>query len=694
MNLSVVFRPRYALLLLVFLGLTSCRRETPSQRVSRDVVLVTIDTLRFDAVGFDGNTRGTTPNLDRLAAEGRVFTSAHAHNVLTLPSHTNILTGLYPYQHGVRDNSGFRLDRKVPTAATLLGSRGYATGAFVSAFVLDGRYGLSRGFQTYEELYRHVDVPLDFEIEQSRGGDVAAAAVTWYRANAGKPRFLWVHLYDPHAPYDPPEPFRQRFADDPYLGEVAYADQALSPLLETIRETRPAPLFIVSADHGEARGDHGELTHGLFAYEATLHVPLMAWCPGLVPPGRDAGPVRHVDILATILDAVGAGADAKLPGRSFLGTRSTPAGDSYFESLSANFNRGWAPLRGLVRGREKYIELPIPELYDLAADPQEAHNLAPDGPDSLRQLRRALLEIPAGPTDPGPVGSEEAAKLRSLGYLSGASARKESYSADDDPKNKIAVDRQLHEFVQLVEKGDRDGALRLARLIVVSNPKMRMGYEHLAFLLREKGDLAEADRVLAQAEKNGLGGESLDCRRALILSEMGKAREAIALLQPYRESLDTETLNALGIALSDASRGKEALSIFARIQEIDPGNGLAYQNGGIALLKLDRAAEARENLEKAIAIHDRNPRAWNALGVAWMRLGSPEKAIEAWTKAVAYNPKQYDALYNIGLVSARTGDQARAREALERFVATAPPAQYARDIAEVRAALAALNGKH
>jgi tetratricopeptide (TPR) repeat protein len=223
---------------------------------------------------------------------------------------------------------------------------------------------------------------------------------------------------------------------------------------------------------------------------------------------------------------------------------------------------------------------------------------------------------------------------------------------------------------------------------------MRMGYEHLAFLLREKGDLAEADRVLAQAEKNGLGGESLDGRRALILSEMGRAREAIALLQPYGESLDTETLNALGIALADAGRGKEALAIFARIQEIDPGNGLAYQNAGISLLKLDRPAEARENLEKAIAIHDRNPRAWNALGVAWMRLGSPEKAIEAWTKAVAYNPKQYDALYNIGLVSARRGDQARAREALERFVATAPPAQYARDIAEVRSALAALNGKH
>ncbi|MEP6767729.1 MAG: sulfatase, partial [Acidobacteriota bacterium] len=266
------------LLLLLLLGLAaSCRQPGPAPAAPavRDVVLVTIDTLRFDAVGFDGNPRGTTPNLDRFAAEGRVFTGAHAHNVLTLPSHTNILTGRYPWQHGVRDNTGFRLDRKIPTAATLLAGKGFATGAFVSAFILDSRYGLSRDFETYDELYRQVDQPLEFQIEQSRGGDVVTAALAWYRSRAGKPRFLWVHLYDPHAPYDPPAEFRARFADDPYLGEVAYTDSVLAPLLDAVRETRPAPLLIVTSDHGEARGDHGELTHGLFAYEPTLHVPLL-----------------------------------------------------------------------------------------------------------------------------------------------------------------------------------------------------------------------------------------------------------------------------------------------------------------------------------------------------------------------------------------------------------------------------------
>ncbi|MEO8432277.1 MAG: sulfatase-like hydrolase/transferase [Acidobacteriota bacterium] len=656
----------------------------------RDVVLVTIDTLRYDAVGFDGSARGTTPVLDRFASEGRVFARAHAHNVLTLPSHTNILTGRYPWQHGVRDNTGFRLDRGVATAATLLSEKGFETGAFVSAFVLDSRYGLSRGFGTYDELYRQVDHPLELQIEQSRGAEVVAAALDWYRARAGKPRFLWVHLYDPHAPYDPPAGFRERFSDDPYLGEVAYTDSALAPLLDAVRETRPAPLLIVTSDHGEARGDHGELTHGLFAYEPTLHVPLFVWCPGAVEPGRDAAPARHVDILPTILKAAGADSGSDRPGVSLLGRREGEGGDSYFESLSANFNRGWAPLRGLVRGERKYIDLPLPELYDMAKDPGERNNLAPARPDDLRRMRKDLLAIPAGPTQPGPVGSEEAAKLRSLGYLSGSSEPRSSYGPEDDPKNRIAVDRQLHRFVELVQSGDNAGALRLARELVAENPRMRMGYEHLSFLLREKGDLAEAMRVLEQGRANGAGAETLDRRRALILSEMDRPKDAVAVLAPYEKSLDTETLNALGIALSDSGRGGEALRVFARVLEIDPGNAFAYQNSGIALLKVGRVAEARDNLEKALAIHERNPRAWNALGVALMQSNEPAKALDAWSSALKHDPKQYDALYNVARVAMRLGERARAREAMERFVATAPKARYARDIAEVRGALAIL----
>ncbi len=664
---------------------------SPSQasRVPRDVVLVTIDTLRADAVGFGGNPRGTTPNLDRFAAEGRVFSKAHAHNVITLPSHANILTGLLPYEHGVRENAGFRLSPRVPTAAGLLRKKGYASGAFVGAYVLDSRYGLGHDFDVYEGAYRHLDEQFEFSIQQARAEDVVKAAVEWYRSAAGKPRFLWVHLYDPHAPYDPPEPYRQRFADDLYLGEVAYTDAALAPLLEAVRAAERAPLLLVTADHGEARGDHGELTHGLFCYEATLRVPLFGWCPPILKPGKDDVPARHIDILPTILDALGEARPKELTGQSLLPSdRKEAAEGNYFEALSAAFNRGWAPLRGLASRGDKYIDLPISELYNLPTDPREAKNLVSERTDALRRLRKRLLEIPAASLERGTIGSQEAAKLRSLGYLTGSEGTKTTYGPQDDPKTLVAVDQALHEVMELSESDRCDEALPKARRIVAENPKMRLGYTHLAMVLRCKGHLEGVLRAFESASRNSAGGESVDRQRAMLLSELGRPKEALQVLLPYRESDELETLNSLGIALTDAGRAREALPVFARAIEIDPANGDAYQNTGIALLRLDQPEEARKNLEQAVGLGKRRVRAWNALGVAWLRLGDPRKAIECWQKCIEFNPEQYDALYNIGRVAGQLGEWKVARVALERFVKTAPPRQYAKDLAEVRGALA------
>ena len=639
-------------------------------------------------MGFDGNTRGTTPNLDRLAQEGRVFQAAHSHNVITLPSHTNILTGLYPYQHGVRENLGFRLSPKIDTVAARLKAKGYATGAFVGAFVLDSRYGLARGFDVYDELYRHLDEPLDFDIQQARAEDVVAAAVAWFRTQQGKRRFLWVHVYDPHAPYEPPDAYKSRFPDDFYLGEVAYTDASLAPLLEVVKSVQPPPLLIVTGDHGEARGDHGELTHGLFCYEATIHVPLFTWCPGLVAPGRDAALARHIDIVPTILDALGEAKPRELEGQSLLATQRKPAEGSYFEALSSAFNRGWAPLRGLMAGGDKYIDLPIPELYDLPKDPAEKDNLVSKGPDSLRRLRKRLLELPEAPHERGTIGSEEAARLKSLGYLAGSAEMKAVYGPAEDPKNLIGVDQKLHQIVELFEQQKFDEAIPVARQVVAENPKMGMGYVQLAIVVQAKGDLAGALRIYEKAAASGAGGESMDRRRGLLLCEMGRPKQAVEVLSRYRESDDIETLNALGVALADAGRPAEALQVFARVLELDASNGRALQDTGISLLKLDRPEEARKYLEMALTRGKRQVRAWNALGVAWMRLGDPKKAIEVWEQCISLNPEHYDALYNVGRVAGQIGDWKKARAALERFVATAPPKQYGKDLAEVRGALA------
>ncbi|HEY7575711.1 MAG TPA: sulfatase-like hydrolase/transferase [Thermoanaerobaculia bacterium] len=683
--------------LAVVLLIPACRKQGPAASGTAgastpDVILVTIDTLRADAVGFEGNARGTTPNLDRLAGEGRVFSFTHAHAVMTLPSHASILTGLTPPQHGIRDNAGFRLDARHPTMATRLKERGYTTAAFVSAFPLDSRYGLSRGFDVYREMYRSGEGTHDLRVPEASGETAVAAAMEWWKTQAAGPRFLWLHLYDPHAPYESPEPFASRYAQEPYLGGVAQADAALAPLLDAARGAARKPFLIVTADHGEALGDHGEITHGLFAYEATLRVPLLLWCPGLVAPGRDTGGASHVDLLPTVLAAVGAPAPAGLLGVSLLPGGPKQRGATYFEALSASLNRGWAPLTGILAGRRKYIDLPIPEVYDIAADPEEKANTAAGVGDDLRRMRRILLEMPSAPPDASrsEPGAEEVEKLRSLGYISSGVAPKASYGPEDDPKNLVAVDTELHRVVELYEKNQAGEAIALARRLVTSHPKMLLAHFQLASLLSSRGDVRAALQVYENAARQGLESEALDRRRALLLSEIGRSAEAARLLARWERSDNIETLNALGIARSDAGQPESALPVFERAMALDPGSVLTLQNRGMALLRLNRAAEARQSLEKALEVNPRVPRAWNALGVARMQTGDAAGAIAAWEKCVELNPKQYDALYNIALVAFRAGDMAKAKPAMERFLSTAPKDRYAKDLAEVREALAEL----
>jgi arylsulfatase A-like enzyme/Flp pilus assembly protein TadD len=690
------------IVLLAAAGLLAIRRPwnvspaTRSTTVSRlrepDILLVTIDTVRADAVGFSGNARVETPHLDRLARAGLLFSNAHAHNLVTLPSHVNILTGLYPYQHGVRDNSGFLLDPSVPTLATMLKAKGYATGAFVAAFPLDSRFGLARGFDVYDDRYPKGKTSLDFEMAERPGSEVVAAARRWYAENAGHRRFLFVHLYEPHAPYRPPSPFAERYRDEPYLGEVAAADAALAPLLDPFLSGEADPaLIVLTSDHGEALGDHEEKTHGLFAYEATLHVPLAIWFRGAVPSGVNADLVRHVDIAPTILEAAGIQAPAGLPGTSLLSRRpARPAESCYFEAFSAAYNRGWAPLRGVLSGGYKFIDLPLPELYDLKADPGETRNLADTRPDLVRKLRGEIPpESRIGEAARSKAGAEEVRRLASLGYLTGSSPVRKSYTVEDDPKRLIAVDRDLHRCVDLYQRGDQKGATEIARRLVRERPTMAYAYENLGFLLRQGGKPSEALNVYRAAVERGIATEELKTQFALALSEAGRPREAIQLLQPLSESRDPDTWNALGIALADSGRGAEALSSFRRALELDKENVEAYENMGIVRLRENDPSGAQDLFRQALAIEQRLPRAWNGLGVALAHLGREREAIQSWEKAVALDPSLYDALFNLGLTAGKNGLHSEARQALERFVATAPPARYPSDIREARRLLKA-----
>jgi arylsulfatase A-like enzyme/Flp pilus assembly protein TadD len=665
-------------------------RERGGVRAQIDnVVLITIDTLRADATGFSGNQRVETPNLDRLAREGLVFEAAHASNVVTLASHANILTGLYPYQHGVRENSGFRLDSRFPTMATLLSRSGFATAAFVGAFPLDARYGLNRGFDVYDDRYPPGVTAYDFAVPERPGTEVVAPALDWYRKNEGRKRFLWVHLYDPHAPYLPQPPFKERYAGDPYLGEVAATDAALKPLLELLEEEARGPaLVVVTGDHGEALGDHGELTHGLFAYEATLKVPLLLWCPGRVEAARSGRQVGHVDILPTVLELAGAPPPADLPGHSLLRAAGKEA--TYFESLSASLNRGWAPLTGVIADGLKYVDLPIPELYDLKSDPQEKQNLVGERPDAVRRLK-ALLPS-ATPASASKPTSEEARRLLSLGYLSGSAGHRGPYTEADDPKRLVALDAKIHRVIDLYQRGDRAAARALAGEILRERPSMSVGYDFLSFLLQQDGRDAEAAGILQSAVRKGLASEEMRQKLALILCELGRPAEALETLKPFAQSDDPDTQNAIGIALTDLGRTPEALGVFEEVARKHPTNPTAFENMGIALLKSRNAAGSLEKLNRALALNEKLPRALNTKGVAQMELGDPAGAIASWSRAAELDPRQYDALLNLGVVAAQRGEIGVARDALRRFVATAPPALYAKDLARARRMLREMGG--
>jgi arylsulfatase A-like enzyme/tetratricopeptide (TPR) repeat protein len=669
---------------------------TITRSSDQNVLLITVDTLRNDAVGPDSAAR--TPNLDRLAREGFRF-DAHTHAVVTLPAHASIFTGLYPFVHGIRDNTGYRLSPAATTIATLLKTSGFATGAFVGAFPLDSRFGLGTGFDEYDDKYGDTNRLGDLVIPERPAEAVVRAAREWIGRQSGR-WFAWVHVYDPHSPYSPPAPFDREYAGQPYAGEVAYVDRALGPLLDDARRGPRSATIVVTSDHGEALGSHGEETHGLFAYEPTLRVPLVISLtsqPDAFRAVRGGVPAQHVDLLPTILDALALEAPASLPGVSLLkmlesGSRSDRA--SYFEAMSASLNRGWAPLTGVIVGTEKYIDLPIPELYDVAADPDEQDNLLHSDEAKGSVLRARLHAF--GPTRPSQERTlenpEVVRRLSALGYVSGSTKPKETYTEDDDPKRLIDLDRAIQQGVALASQGQPARALQIYRDLVGRRPTMALGYLHAAYLLWEMGQPAEAIDTLQRAVSAGAVTPELQAQLGIYLAESGKSDQAIALLTPLGTgaTADVDALNGLGIAQARGGRESEALRTFEAALHLDPTNATALQNIGSVQIARGDLRAARVAFTGALALDPALASALNGLGIVEMKSGNRAAAIAAWQRAVASDARQFDTLFNLGVVLMEDGQRDQARRYLEQFVATAPPAFYGADLVKVRAWLAAM----
>jgi arylsulfatase A-like enzyme/cytochrome c-type biogenesis protein CcmH/NrfG len=638
-------------------------------------LLITIDTLRLDRVGAFGGPAGLTPRLDRLASEGLRLTRTYSAAPLTLPSHTSIMTAVSPPVHGVRTNGLFRLGPSIPTLATVLKSAGYRTGAFVGAFVLDARFGLNRGFDVYDDRYgeKHAGDPT--EGAERRAEDVIKPATAWIlrggtTPGTSAPFFAWVHLYDPHEPYRAPEPYASQH--EPYDAEVAYADAMVGRLLDDLRSAGQLDrtLVLVLSDHGESLGEHGERTHGVFVYDATMRVPWIVWAGSRIPKMSSDALVRLIDVAPTALDLIGVPAPPSFEGRSVLSEiggrpvfgQGPTARTAYIEAMDANLTRNWAPLTGIVSGTTKFIELPIPELYDLASDPKEAENVFTRNADRARTLGALLRETASAFQTRGvsaektTLGAEARQRLQALGYVaSSAGPGNRTFTDADDPKTVIGPSNDLQRAVVDFNGGAKAPAMAAVRAIARQHPAFTTAAGVLASMQRESGDLRGAIATLEDVVRRGIADQSVMVVLAGYLQEAGDGAKSLALLEAIVAAHPdyAEAYNSLGVAYMRAGRHDQARAALRQVLKLDPTSAKAYENLGADELSAGELAAGVDDLKRAIDL----------------------------------DPQEYDALYNLGLALNELGRRDDARPYLERFVREAPPARYARDSAKLQAIL-------
>ncbi|MDD8026785.1 MAG: sulfatase-like hydrolase/transferase [Acidobacteriota bacterium] len=609
----------------------------PGRNVRPNILLVTIDTERADHLGCYGHAVARTPVVDGLAAEGLLFRNCVASAPITLPSHATIMTGLLPPAHGVRDNGVFSLDEKAVTLAERLRGAGYETRAFVSGVVLNRRYGLAQGFDGYDDDLWAENDPKMFMIRERKAAKTIDRALEWLEGRAGKtarrPFFAWVHLFDPHQPYNPPA-WTKAVTPTPYDGEIAYADSELGRLVAALRDRGllDKTVVVYTADHGESLGEHGEKTHAIFIYEATVRVPLVIRYPRLFKAGTVyAGPVRHVDIVPSILSILHKSGTEETQGVDLtpVGRGRTLAPDlpQYSESRLSELGFGMAPLYGVRLGTWKWIRAPKPELYDLQVDPRELSNVQAANPELAAKLDDEIKKVFQDSRNralfarTNPLTAETMEMLQSLGYLAAEGARESMGGMD--PKDGIGIYNKLEDARHAARKNDWAAAEKGLRGILAEIPGHQSARNILALTLLREGRIDEAKAEYA----------------ASLAADPGQARVFVQLAN---------------IALLE-SRLDEAEDLLQKALKITPGFVEAYSNLGlIASLKGDDAA-AQAWYGKAVAVDPEFPAVYRRVGDLRFEQGDWAKALDSYKKAVEKNPRDYRALVQAGNCCRRLG---------------------------------------
>jgi arylsulfatase A-like enzyme/Flp pilus assembly protein TadD len=632
-----------------------------------NIILITLDTVRADRMGFLGSERGLTPNLDALAQQSAVFTRAYSQVPLTPPSHATILTGTYPQFHKV-DGFDVPLAKDLPYAPELLRANGYRTAAFVGSFALDPQQrfaqGFDRGFDTYDAGFTIWRPGLDrYHTTERRAGEVVARALTWLDKHPGGPFFMWVHLYDAHRPYDPPEPYKAKYAAAPYDGEIAYADSAVGELLKQLRNRKlyDGAIIAVTADHGEALGEHGEDEHGIFLYDETIHVPLLIKLPR-IPTAANRPPqppiesrVELVDVLPTILQSAGIAIPKEVQGQSLLElmdkTKSSSSHDSaennaagspafhdrpaYSETDYPHTAYGWSPLRSFRTGNYLFIDAPKPELYDESTDPNATHNLFSKSSavsetlaaqlHAFRQKTGSSREAPRQGLDPQ---AQEA--LAALGYIAtGSNDMKTGDKAPlADPKDKIEIANMLAEITFLTSNFQFQQAVALLQQVIAKEPGMPLPYGQLGRAYISLNEYAKAVPVLRKLTE--LTPDSITPHFYLGVALMGADDSAAAI--PEFETVVNKGLPwdqarfMLAKAYSQEGRSREAITECEKVIESNANDygALLLEGKLLALAKQPEAALPK--LERAAALQPQMPEPRAYLASAFTQLGRTKEA--------------------------------------------------------------------
>ncbi len=656
----------------------------PKAKNKLNVLLITIDTLRADRLSCYGSQNPKTPNIDALADRGMLFERAFANTSTTLPSHANILLGVTPNYHGVHENLNFVVNEKLLTLAEHLRNSGYATGAFVGAYPLDSRFGLAQGFDTYDDHYIRTHTKIFASLERS-AEDVLKGALEWLEGRKS-PWFLWIHCWDPHVPYDPPEPFKTQYKEHPYEGEVAYVDLALGKFLDHMKENSlfDSTLIIFTGDHGESLGQHGEKTHGFFAYNSSIWIPLIISYPE-TGPNRAGHYVSHIDIFPTVCDVLGIEKPSFLQGISLLPAlkgKKLPERPVYFESLYPYYSRGWAPLEGYIFEQKKFIDSPIPELYDLELDFDELNNLAerkkiPELKSQLKKIKDSLT--PSEKIDAAQkVDRKTRERLASLGYISNVQViKKKHFGIHDDVKILLPYINKTEEAWELYKGGKGDEGIKLLRKIIEERNNMDLAYKSLALIYHEKGNTKEAIAILEQ----GLGvlpsnyGIFIEYMELLLSAKKyDKVITSFEKMSIREAGYDPAIWNNLGVAYGKKGDFEEAIKAFEMGLSLDdelPGlnNNLAdtYYLHGLQLHDSVVFSQCFEYYKKAIELDSQYAAPYLGLGLAYRKVGNLEGAIYCWGKVLEMIPDSSQFVIDLAQVYLDTGDKAKAFDVLSDY---------------------------